>query len=459
MLFLAVLALGHGLKSQQSNEDEKVVYDTDSRIEVYEAPAEYQLLTTRSIVALVKKSDLICIGGICRHSPFISNLGTSQNLCEDQLFREQPVLAYCSGTLVGQDRILTAGHCIPDQHSCDHTYFVFNYHYTSSDVFPPISFAHDVYECNRFFTEYSNNDGYQKDWSLVQLDRVVHSSHTPVSLSTLSHPIESSRYLMMIGYPGGIPAKVTSVTTTASAMWGFYGVADAFGGNSGSGVFDSDLKLVGVMVRGNTDYLLREGKQCRIVNVLDSDNIRATLTEQFSWANLAIEGNPECSHASDCPSSDCLIDEGLNGFCNEPVVSCGYAPCSRIFYGDCCFAGSEDGILGRCTACGLGDSCNSVSTSHNCLSCEVGYELEVLNADCSGRCVQTGTVPDSRKPSEEECPLLVPFPDCSICGDSRGSNDDPPTDMTWAWLSAGIATFIVLFICLVCSGVELCCTR
>ncbi len=41
-----------------------------------------------------------------------------------------------------------------------------------------------------------------------------------------------------------------------------------FGGNSGSGVFDMNtMELIGVLVRGEPDYVLRKSRRCYVANV------------------------------------------------------------------------------------------------------------------------------------------------------------------------------------------------
>ncbi|PTL84207.1 hypothetical protein DAT35_12305 [Vitiosangium sp. GDMCC 1.1324] len=55
------------------------------------------------------------------------NLGTAYNLCTSQRFRDDPTAAFCSGTRIDDDLVLTAGHCVTSANDCTNTRFVFNY--------------------------------------------------------------------------------------------------------------------------------------------------------------------------------------------------------------------------------------------------------------------------------------------------------------------------------------------
>ena len=49
------------------------------------------------------------------------------NLCKEEPFFEQEVGAFCSGSLVGPDVIMTAGHCVPSAEECANIKFVFGF--------------------------------------------------------------------------------------------------------------------------------------------------------------------------------------------------------------------------------------------------------------------------------------------------------------------------------------------
>ena len=55
--------------------------------------------------------------------------GTAYGLCDDKLFRNQPIGAFCSGFLVADDIIATAGHCVEEDNVTDIS-FVFSFNAT-----------------------------------------------------------------------------------------------------------------------------------------------------------------------------------------------------------------------------------------------------------------------------------------------------------------------------------------
>ena len=74
-----------------------------------------------------------------------------------------------------------------------------------------------------------------------------------------------------ICFPSGIPLKYAPGAEIRDISKPEFFVAnlDTFGGNSGSGVYDQATKeLVGILVRGDTDYVLDSG--CRGDNVCPS---------------------------------------------------------------------------------------------------------------------------------------------------------------------------------------------
>jgi hypothetical protein len=76
--------------------------------------------------------------------------------------------------------------------------------------------------------------------------------------------------LTVLGTGSGLPIKIDSaarVIDVRAAEADFFSVeSDTFEGSSGSGVFDADNQLLGVLVRGGTDYLEDKQRGCLAVN-------------------------------------------------------------------------------------------------------------------------------------------------------------------------------------------------
>ena len=93
------------------------------------------------------------------------------------------------------------------------------------------------------------------DYALVRLDRPV-EGHKPLVLASEDADKHDTVYVM--GHPSGLPIKYAGGAHVLSS-WGFnpYFKAnlDTYGGNSGSPVFNADHEVVGILVRGDTDFI------------------------------------------------------------------------------------------------------------------------------------------------------------------------------------------------------------
>lgn len=178
------------------------------------------------------------------------------NLCSDEKFREQDTAAFCSGTLVGPDVVLTAGHCIEDITDCQSTSLVFGFALKSAGVLPKSVSASEVYRCKDIIKTLRVNTG--ADFAIIRLDRSV-ANHAPRAVRT-EGDVATDASLVVIGHPVGLPTKVTTGGTVRSTSGAGFFVAnlDTYGGNSGSGVFNlSTGQLEGVLVRGEQDFVSR----------------------------------------------------------------------------------------------------------------------------------------------------------------------------------------------------------
>ena len=168
--------------------------------------------------------------------PDSSRLGPYRGVCDDQRFVRDPTLSYCSATWIGEDRVITAGHCVENQFDCDNAAYVFKYYVTgrlqSGDpTFPEIA-TDDVYFCSSVTTDFADGG---TDIALIKLDRAVVGGRTPATYRSSQVPTTLGQKLLMIGFPTGMPAKVEdggAVTDTGS--WNGYefftASTDAFGG-------------------------------------------------------------------------------------------------------------------------------------------------------------------------------------------------------------------------------------
>ncbi|MFT6395656.1 MAG: V8-like Glu-specific endopeptidase [Bradymonadia bacterium] len=295
---------------------QEVVYGDDSRLDYYESSDEaLQRLTRESIAAMVS-ADAIVYQGDGTVLMRSNTLGQSRGLCDDEAFYDHPTAASCSGTLIDDDLILTAGHCV--QSGCSSNRWVFNYYYETEGNLAQ-RLEEDVYECDEVVALSVPGRQGGADYGIVRLDRPVTNNHVPAAFSLEQWPVADGDSLHMIGFGSGIPAKLDSGGVVLGENRGadqndFRGSVDAFGGNSGSGVFDADLNVVGILVAGEQDYEYSSG--CARVALLPESG-GGMGGEQITYAILAVadlcsDGYPSerlCGIESECGDGICSLGE------------------------------------------------------------------------------------------------------------------------------------------------------
>ncbi|MGE4132467.1 MAG: serine protease [Bdellovibrionales bacterium] len=242
-----------------------VIYGDDDRIDYYQASPSLQSLAD-STVALVRTASLEVNGDTVNLKT--TAYGTGMGLCASEPFYSQETLAFCSGSLVAPNVILTAGHCIRSQLSCDSTRFVFGFRMNSETEIVKQVPASQVYACKRLIHSVANPQG--EDFALVELDRPV-TQVAPLNLGARSAVGDA---LTVLGHPAGLPLKIAGQAVVRRVEEQFMVTnLDTYGGNSGSAVVSSTSgQIVGVLVRGEMDYIYQNG--CRVSNRCPSDGCR-----------------------------------------------------------------------------------------------------------------------------------------------------------------------------------------
>lgn len=235
----------------------KSIYGSDNRLDYYEAPAAMQTLSD-SVVSFWKSYNVTANGVKCDLRTGI--LGDAMNLCPAEKFRDQKMGAFCSGSLVGEDLIMTAGHCVKTEADCAATTLVFGFKAAKAGDIGPSSVAKsEVYTCSRIVKRFlaTETPGVPMgaDYALIQLDRKV-TGHKPLAINRTG-AIKKDIKIFVIGHPTGMLLKVAADSKVRDASKTGYFVADldTFGGNSGSAVFNATTKKIeGILVRGDNDY-------------------------------------------------------------------------------------------------------------------------------------------------------------------------------------------------------------
>lgn len=229
----------------------KVIYGDDNRLDLYDVKEASTLALADSTVALMDASRLVPQ----KDGSFGINAQTLRDyfqVCSEERFSEQPTAASCSGSLVGPDLVLTAGHCI-SQYECADTRFVFGYALRKLGDVADTAPASEVYSCAKVLI---SKETAGADFAVVRLDRPV-TGHLPLAINRGAVPAVGTE-VGVIGHPSGLPVKAAFGAQVRHDDAGFFVTnLDTYGGNSGSAVFNAKTGLIeGVLVRGETDFEL-----------------------------------------------------------------------------------------------------------------------------------------------------------------------------------------------------------
>lgn len=235
----------------------KIVYGDDNRVNLINHPDPSVQQLSKSVAALIPNSNIDSLGQITS-----STLGESFNLCPGQRFENEISPAICTGFLVDDDLIMTAGHCVRNDSDCSAYKWVFDFHSDSDSVDPTA-----IYSCESIVSRREDNlTGV--DYAVIKLDKKV-TNREALKLR-LDGNVPDAADIFVLGHPSGIPMKFAddaSVKNNSSRVF-FTTNLDTFGGNSGSPVFNYISGLVeGILVRGDDDYVVDNG--CRVVNTVD----------------------------------------------------------------------------------------------------------------------------------------------------------------------------------------------
>lgn len=248
----------------------KVVYGDDNRLNPADAsPMMRELaLSTAGMIDpnnLTTKGDMVKISG--------STL-EERGICSTAKFSQQISAAMCSGFLVGDDLLITAGHCIKTDSDCKKYKWVFDFADNSNGESSIMVKKTSVYGCKKIISrELSSSWGGNNDFAFLRLDRKV-TDRAPLRVRT-SGKIPTGEGITVIGHPTGIPTKVSgdAYVRDNDAKNFFSSNLDTFGGNSGSAVFNTETGVVeGILVRGENDYVTQGG--CAVPNQCTMDGCR-----------------------------------------------------------------------------------------------------------------------------------------------------------------------------------------
>jgi V8-like Glu-specific endopeptidase/subtilisin-like proprotein convertase family protein len=244
-----------------------VIYGDDNRVDLFRLNQieNHLSIQTKAVALLVDKAKISEING---EPDFIrlnsSTLHQESNICLSEPFAKQPVAGFCTGFLLDDDILVTAGHCIDNIDHCKKTLITFGFAYSTHLSDPTKIRKDDVYECSELILK-ERDRRTKVDFAIIRLNRLV-KNRPHLNVNLYSPELNSGDKLTILGHPNGLPLKIafgpdSEVRKNSPENLYFVATLDSYLGNSGSPVLNSTTGfLEGVLVRGEKDYEFSENE-------------------------------------------------------------------------------------------------------------------------------------------------------------------------------------------------------
>jgi len=304
-------------------------------------------------------------------------------LCRDERFAREPTAAFCSATLIAEDLVLTAGHCVLDQTECAETTVVFGYEASTSGAMQPLE-ASDIYGCSELLVM-SSGSGSLPDYAVLRLDRPA-SGRAPARVARDARSLPLGFPIAVAGHPSGLPLKLTGDGAVAPLPSDYDGQEpeyfgadiDTFPGNSGSGAFftgpGARRALVGILSASLTfaRYRYDDQRDCDRYERWPSVTIWLTYAHQALSALCQVVAPASYPELCGCGDGSCAAAHEDGSVCaTDCADACGDGLC----------LGSEApaSCAADCPTCGDG-TCQA--TERCCQDCGCGAGLSCEAGTC-----------------------------------------------------------------------------
>lgn len=277
-----------------------VIYGSDDRQDIHHVP--HLRSAASSIAVTVPKIFIKPHDTQTFRVEDVGTFGTSSGTqaCSSERFADQPVfdVGTCTGFLVDEKHLVTAGHCILPNGIVDndlkHPFCEsFSWYFDFNTAAGPQSTQQiikkkNLYRCVRVVraeTIQLDSTGANpgNDFAILELDRRVEGA-TALKLSKAQ--VALKQRIFTIGHPFGLPAKFSGLAPihTNTSAYEFNANLDTFGGNSGSPVFDTSKNVVGILVGGHpVDLSFDHRKKCSRLNHCDASGSKCIEDSTFPW--------------------------------------------------------------------------------------------------------------------------------------------------------------------------------
>ncbi|HLE09985.1 MAG: hypothetical protein A2504_00955 [Bdellovibrionales bacterium RIFOXYD12_FULL_39_22] len=238
------------------------IYGIDDRVDVYNSSIPKYREWAKSVAALIPDYWLTEVRDGSGDLKF-DGMPSPLNLCSNQRFIGQIAISECSAFLVGEDLILTAGHCVEMiSNSCEWYYWIFDFVINQDGSNPSRFSRQQIYRCKEVVADSMGPLDYM-DYALIRLDRKVEGrAALPLRKSGI---IPDNATVVAVGTPSGLPTKIAEhgeIINNLNEIY-FTTTLDTFTGNSGSPVINAESgEVEGMLVSGLFDYKYNYEKKC-----------------------------------------------------------------------------------------------------------------------------------------------------------------------------------------------------
>ncbi|MFT7582789.1 MAG: hypothetical protein ACI9MR_004472 [Myxococcota bacterium] len=301
----------------------QLVYGADDRLEYHDGavPAAHKLLADSTMV-MVYNTQLTSdgsggydIGGWLTLADRFLQHKPQETLCASEPFADQPDPGYCTGFLIADDLVATAGHCISNDADCADLSFVFGFVMDAPGA-PRLNVpAQDVRPCLEVIETVQT---ISDDYAVFRIAPVSHRAPLPIRTSG---KIADDAPLLLVGHPVGLPVKIAGSPLTLvrenTEPDNFQANVDSYGGNSGSPVFNlNTLEVEGILVAGQVDFVTigQGGDKCTQSNVCSDaagcNGSWETITRSTNFAHLLGPPAADCAFVDAHEPNDSSSDGG-----------------------------------------------------------------------------------------------------------------------------------------------------